>query len=73
MLMLRHYNENDEIIGYQSVRCKPTRQQVQTAERLYQEINQGKLPKRISTKQPNKTTFNTAFQCAISTCCCLFN
>ena len=39
--------ENDEIIGYQSVRCKPTRQQVQAAERLYQEINQGKLPKEF--------------------------
>ena len=49
--------DNDKIIGYQSVRCKPEREQIKIAEKLYQDINQGKLPKepQLNTKLKQTT------------------
>lgn len=41
--------ENDVIVGYQSVRCKPTKEQIDSAEKLYQQINQGKAIREFST------------------------
>lgn len=37
-------NEHKEITGYESVRSKPTREQIQRAELLYRRINAGKSP-----------------------------
>lgn len=34
--------EHNEVVGYESVRTKPTAEQVERAERLYQRINEGK-------------------------------
>jgi len=36
--------EGDEIVGYESVRTKPTRERVERAEKIYQRINDGKAP-----------------------------
>ncbi|MEX6502769.1 methyl-accepting chemotaxis protein [Pseudomonas zhanjiangensis] len=42
--------ENNQLVGYESVRVKPTAEQVRRAEALYQRINAGKspIPKRDS-------------------------
>ncbi|HEY3301838.1 MAG TPA: PAS domain-containing protein, partial [Methylophilaceae bacterium] len=37
--------ENGEVIGYMSVRSKPSRQQVEAAEALYAKMREGKAPK----------------------------
>lgn len=42
--------ENDKIIGYQSVRHCPSRKDVESAERLYKKINQGKNPSPLSER-----------------------
>lgn len=44
--------QGNEIIGYQSVRCKPSQAQKQAADSLYQAINQGK---KLSEFQTNGT------------------
>ncbi|HDZ16547.1 hypothetical protein LCGC14_0797640 [marine sediment metagenome] len=36
--------QNDQVIGYESVRSKPSRDDVERAEKLYQQINAGKKP-----------------------------
>lgn len=36
--------DGDNIVGYQSVRCCPEREQINAASALYQQINQGKIP-----------------------------
>ncbi|MCU1716889.1 methyl-accepting chemotaxis protein [Pseudomonas sp. 5P_3.1_Bac2] len=43
-------SENNQVIGYESVRSKPTPEQVRRAENLYQRINSGKsaIPQRDS-------------------------
>lgn len=46
--------ENGTKIGYQSVRVRPSDQQKQKAERLYAQINQGKLKSLISNRSVNK-------------------
>ena len=38
-------HENEQIIGYQSVRCKPSTEDSACAARLYAEINSGKFPR----------------------------
>lgn len=40
--------DNNQIIGFESVRVKPTAEQIRRAEALYQRINQGKpaVPRR---------------------------
>lgn len=43
--------ENDRLVGYQSVRTKPTREQIEQAERLYARMNAGWQPKGISLPQ----------------------
>ena len=39
--------ENGKIVEYQSVRSKPDRQIVQRAERVYADLNQGRLPRAL--------------------------
>jgi aerotaxis receptor len=34
--------EGNQVVGYESVRVKPTAEQIRRAEALYQRINQGK-------------------------------
>ncbi|TAN51099.1 MAG: PAS domain-containing protein [Methylococcaceae bacterium] len=36
--------EGDTVVGYLSVRYKPTREKIEAASRLYREINEGRLP-----------------------------
>ena len=36
--------EGNELVGYESVRTKPTRERVERAEKIYQRINAGKAP-----------------------------
>lgn len=40
--------ENNQVVGYESVRVKPTAEQIRRAQGLYERINQGKsaIPKR---------------------------
>ena len=40
--------DNNQVVGYESVRVKPTAEQIRRAEALYQRINQGKpaIPRR---------------------------
>lgn len=43
--------EDGEVVGYQSVRCKPDRKDVERAERLYQKLNKGvNFWQRLSSK-----------------------
>ncbi|MDX1573320.1 MAG: PAS domain-containing methyl-accepting chemotaxis protein [Methylophaga sp.] len=37
--------ENGEVVGYESVRSKPSRERVNRADRIYKQINAGKSPK----------------------------
>ena len=37
--------EGDKVVGYMSVRYKPSRAQIESAEQLYRDINQGRMPK----------------------------
>lgn len=57
--------ENDKIIGYQSVRTCPTSQQKQSAQSLYNAINQGKSLHEFSTNVKMKRMLAIAV-CALS-------
>lgn len=50
---------NGEVVGYQSVRFKPTKESIQSADKLYREINDGtrtSLPKTLGSA--NHSVFN---------------
>ncbi len=49
--------ENGRKVGYQSVRSKPTREQITKAQSLYQEIKQGKLASLIKPKSVFRSYF----------------
>lgn len=52
--------ENGEVVGYQSVRIKPSRMEIERAEHLYHEINNGKslVDKFLSLFKPRNLFFN---------------
>lgn len=43
--------ENGQLVGYQSVRTKPTREQIKNAQRLYGRLNAGRQPSGIRLPQ----------------------
>ncbi len=52
----------DEIVGYQSIRTKPSHEQIRTAEKLYRELNENKsaeLPKERSLANVSLLTWLT--------------
>lgn len=56
--------EGDTLVGYQSVRVKPTREQIQAAERLYAHIRERKLedlPKSIIPEFNHRVWLTAAF------------
>ncbi|WP_337878662.1 PAS domain-containing methyl-accepting chemotaxis protein [Rheinheimera sp.] len=45
--------EHGKVVGYESVRTLPSREQVSRADALYQAINQGKTMRQVSAEWPN--------------------
>lgn len=64
--------ENNTIVGYQSVRCKPTQEQVNAAKALYQQLNQGKTVNEFATNIPLKRGIAGAITLLITILAALF-
>ena len=47
--------ENGQIVEYQSVRSKPSREHVERADKLYQDLNAGKVPTKIKAAKLSVT------------------
>lgn len=62
--------DGDKVIGYESVRSKPKKQDIKRAQQLYKQINEGKKPKlgnvltRLSLK--NKTTLSVVLSSIVA-------
>lgn len=62
--------DGDKVIGYESVRSKPKKQEIKRAQQLYKQINEGKKPKlgnvftRLSLK--NKTTLSVVLSSIVA-------
>ncbi len=59
--------QNGQVVGYMSVRNKPSRQQIEAAEALYRQWNQGVFPKPRLQQRLRSKVIDMSLQCKILT------